>query len=77
MASKGTRMLMAGLAGLAAGVAIGILFAPDKGSKTRKKIKRGIREFSEADGKDLSEKLTSFASAFTSEDKDNEKESGK
>lgn len=36
---------MALLAGAAIGVGLGILFAPDKGSKTREKIKGGLDDF--------------------------------
>ncbi len=41
------------LAGLAAGAALGILFAPDKGTNTRKKIKGGA--------KDVKDKITKAA----------------
>ena len=67
MANKGSKILLAGLAGLAAGVAIGVLFAPARGSKTRKRIKKGIEEISKADGKSFTEKLSSLTSIFDTE----------
>lgn len=41
MASNTEKTLLALLAGAAVGAGLGILFAPDKGSVTRKKIKDG------------------------------------
>ncbi len=40
-------MILVGLAGLVAGAAIGILFAPKKGSKTRKNLKKSFRKVAE------------------------------
>lgn len=42
MSMKNGNGIMALLAGAAIGAAIGILFAPDKGSKTREKLKEGL-----------------------------------
>lgn len=41
------KILAAVAAGIAAGAVLGILFAPDKGSETRKKIKDTTRRFGE------------------------------
>ena len=42
MSTKNGNSIIALLAGAAIGVGLGILFAPDKGSKTREKIKDGF-----------------------------------
>lgn len=47
-----TRVLLGVLAGIAAGAALGILFAPDKGSETRKKLAKS--------GSDLKDRLTEW-----------------
>lgn len=47
MSSKSENSLLALLAGAAIGVGFGILFAPDKGSKTREKLKDGFDDFKE------------------------------
>lgn len=55
--SKTTRILFAGLAGLAAGIAIGILLAPERGSKTRKRLRKKLREVSDNFKEEFSEEL--------------------
>jgi gas vesicle protein len=47
MSKSTSRMILAGLFGLAAGVTLGFLFAPDEGSKTRKKIKEQAKKVTE------------------------------
>ena len=54
MKSSG-KILAAVAAGIAAGAILGILFAPDKGSETRRKISERGKRFSD-DAKDLMQK---------------------
>lgn len=44
---KTDKVILGVLGGLAAGAIMGILFAPDKGTKTRKKIKRKGNEYAD------------------------------
>lgn len=48
MSTKYENGILALLAGAAIGVGLGILFAPDKGSKTREKIKDGLDDLKES-----------------------------
>lgn len=52
------------LAGFAAGAVLGILFAPDKGTETRKKIKRTGKDYVDA-VKEKMDELTHILSAQT------------
>ena len=46
--SDNAKVVAALLAGLAAGAALGILFAPDKGSETRDKINESLKDLGDA-----------------------------
>ena len=50
------KVLLGVLAGVAAGALLGVLFAPEKGSVTRKKIVRKSQEYADV----LSEKFDEF-----------------
>lgn len=52
---KTDKVILGVLGGLAAGAIMGILFAPDKGEKTRKKIKRKSNDYAD----DLKDKYES------------------
>ncbi len=45
--NSNSKVLLALLGGVAVGAVIGLLFAPDKGSETRKKVADAAKDFSE------------------------------
>lgn len=57
------KVIAATLAGVATGLALGILFAPDKGSETRKKISEGYNDLSET----LKDKIADLVSTAKQE----------
>ncbi len=70
MAKTGSKMLLAAAVGLAAGIGVGMLIAPAKGSKTRKRLKKRIMGIADMMQDDFSEKLNAFKSAFVTDEKD-------
>jgi len=70
MSNSGSKMILAGIAGLAAGVAIGLLFAPTKGSKTRKRLKKKLMSLADTIGDDVTDKLGALKSVFSVEEDD-------
>jgi gas vesicle protein len=70
MAKSSTKFILAGLAGLAAGIAIGVLFAPEKGSKTRKKLKKKMQGIAENLGDEYPENLGFLKSLFRRQEED-------
>ncbi|MBC5838885.1 YtxH domain-containing protein [Flavobacterium muglaense] len=52
---KNNKVILGVLSGFAAGAILGILYAPDKGEKTRKKIKRKSQDYAD----DLKDKYES------------------
>lgn len=58
---KNSKTLIGILGGVAIGATLGILFAPDKGSNTRKKIAKKSTDATD----DLKEKLNGIANSFS------------
>jgi gas vesicle protein len=72
MAKTSPKMIMAGLAGLAVGIAAGMLMAPQKGSKTRKRLKKKFRVIKDIiQQSDFSDALSSLKSVFRKAKEDN------
>lgn len=65
MAKSDIKLLAAAVAGLAAGIGIGILIAPAKGSKTRKRLKRKFFHLADLAREELNDQMDAFKSAFT------------
>ncbi|HZX62588.1 MAG TPA: YtxH domain-containing protein [Bacteroidales bacterium] len=74
MAKSSSKVLLAGITGLAAGVAIGLLFAPAKGSKTRKRLKKRLMSVAETIEDDVTDKLGALKSVFSGEEEEDEEE---
>ena len=65
MAKSSTKIFMAGLA---AGIALGVIFAPNKGSKTRKRLKKKFRKIADLFQQgELSDALDDLKSIFVKE----------
>ena len=58
---KSGKVLLGALAGLAAGAVLGILFAPEKGSKTRKKIGRKGSDYVEELGEKFNDMVNTMS----------------
>ena len=76
MANSGSKVLLAALVGVAAGIGVGMLIAPAKGSKTRKRLKKRIMGIADMMQDDLSEKVNAFKSAFAANEADELAEDG-
>ena len=62
---KTGKAILAVLAGIAAGAALGVLFAPNKGSDTRKKISKRGESLADALNDKIDERFDELLSAVT------------
>jgi gas vesicle protein len=72
MANSSSKVLLAGITGMAAGIAVGLLFAPAKGSKTRKRLKKRLMSLAETIEDDVTNKLGALKSVFSGEEEEEE-----
>jgi len=72
MAKSGAKLFFAAAFGLAAGIGVGMLIAPAKGSKTRKRLKKKIMRIADTFEDDFSDKLNAIKSAFSGENENEE-----
>ena len=61
---KSGKVVLGALAGLAAGAVLGILFAPDKGSSTRKKISKQGNDYVDGLGDKFNEFIDTASKKF-------------
>lgn len=74
MARTGSKMVIAVLAGVAAGIGIGMLIAPAKGSKTRKRLKKRFLGLADMMQDELAEKVSAIRSAIHPDDEETEEQ---
>jgi gas vesicle protein len=74
MSKQTTRILLAGLAGLAAGLTIGILFAPQKGSRTRKRLMKQFSGLTESLRERFPEEMDLLGKMFRKKEESEESE---
>jgi gas vesicle protein len=60
------KVVLAGLAGIAAGAVLGILFAPEKGSRTRRQILNKSTDYADDIKEKLEDLLESISSKYDS-----------
>jgi len=65
MTKSNSRFLIATALGLVAGIGIGMLIAPAKGSKTRQRIRKKVIHLAESMEKEFSDKFQPFKSEPT------------
>ena len=65
---KTTNIIAAAVAGLAAGLVIGLLIAPEKGSKTRKKIHQMIDDLKVNAGEEFADQLEKLRNLFNEDE---------
>jgi len=65
MAKSNSKFFLATILGLAAGIGIGILIAPAKGSKTRQRIRKKVIHLAESMEEEFSGKFQTLKSELT------------
>ena len=65
MSKSTTNVLLGFLAGASVGAVMGILFAPEKGDETRRKIKKSAEDFGSDFKSGLSEKMDTMSETFS------------